>query len=693
MLVWLDIETFSRVDLGDVGAYRYAEDESTKVLLLGYALDDQPAKVWDLTLTPQCPADLSAALKDPKVVLLAHNSMFDRNVLGRKVKEFAPYLEPDRWADSMVQAYSTSLPGALGQLSVVLGLPEDKAKDHDGKRLVLKFCKPGIGGKIRDRTTDPEDWAKYVNYCRKDVEAMRDTVKRLPSWNSRKTSLWDDWHLDQKINDRGVPIDIATVKNALIVAEEQKNLANERIRERTFGKLQTTGQAKALLDYIKNEYGVELKDCTKSVLQEALRKSDIPEDVKDLISIRLGAAVVSVQKYKAMDRMICKDGTVKGTTQFMGATRTGRWAGRGLQMQNVARGMFKSPEEVEMAIDAINTHSVGFLYSDPNRVLSSCLRGMVKAPEGEKLVVADLSNIEGRMLAWLAGEEWKIKAFKLFDQGKGPDLYKATYARAFGIKPEDVTKDQRQIGKVMELALGYQGGVGAFLSFATLYGVDLDALAVLTKKAVSDVDWSRSTSTYEWAVENKMTQGLHKDAYIACDALKNAWRAAHPNVVRLWAELAGACQRAVAYEEEAQIGPLTVKMLADRWLGVQLPSGRCLVYPGARLPKEDEQCAVVFQGVDQLTRKWSLLRTFGGKLVENVVQATSRDILMCGLRNAEDKGFKVRFHVHDEIVATVPKDSPLGVDQLAECMTTVDKWAEGLPLAAAGFEADRYRKD
>lgn len=693
MRLWIDIETFSKINLKKVGAYRYAEDETTRVLLVGYAIDNDPARVWDVTATDECPEDLRQALENPDVVLVAHNSMFDRNVLSRKLEEFKPFADPKRWRDSMVQAYSMGLPGKLEQLSVILGLPEDKAKDHDGRRLILKFSKPGLRGKIRDRTTDPEDWVRYVNYCRKDVEAMRDTAKRIPLWNVQAGHVWDDWHIDQIINDRGVPIDRGTVLNAIKTADELKVIANEELSAKTLGRLYSTGQSAKLLKYIEDEYGIALEKCTKSNLQEALRRADMPDEVKELIELRLGAAVVSVQKYKKMDEMLCADGTTKGTLQFMGASRTGRWAGRGLQMQNIARGMFKSPEETEQAIRAINAGLVPLLYEDPNRVLSSCIRGVIKAPPGEKFVVADLSNIEGRMLAWLAGETWKIHAFNLYDQGKGPDLYKATYAKAFATTPDKVTKDQRQIGKVMELALGYQGGVSAFVTFATLGGLDLDALAVLTHKSVSAKDWGDSLNSYDWALEKGLTCGLSRDAYVACNTLKNIWRRAHPRVTAFWERIETACRNALFYDEVETVGRLKVGLLRKGWLGVKLPSGRYVVYPGARLPKAHEQCAMVYQGIPQQSSKWSEIMTYGGKLTENIVQAIARDVLMCGIRNAEARGFKIRFHVHDEIVATVPKDSPLGVEDMAACMTTGMPWAEGLPLAAAGFEAERYRKD
>lgn len=685
---WVDIETFSKCDLKKVGAYRYAEDESTKVLLVGYAFDNDPAKVWDATLDPVMPDDLSEALSCG-CVFIAHNSMFDRNVLRNCADE--RFGDVNRWRDTMILAYASALPGSLGALSELLGLPPDKAKDKDGKRLVQKFSKPQARGVIKTRETDPEDWRKFVDYCRKDVEAMRDVARRIPTWAGGK-ALWDDWHLDQIINDRGVNIDIGTVRHAIALSDELKVLANEKMSELTAGAVATIGQRDAILKHIKDTYGVGIEDARKSTLLKVLERDDIPEDVKNIIETRLGSAVISIQKYAAMERMVCRDGTVKGTLQFMGASRTGRFAGRGLQLQNVARGIL-TPEAVAEAIDAINTGVLPFVYDEPNKILSSCLRGMLIPPPGHKFVVADLSNIEGRVLAWLAGEEWKIEAFKLYDQGKGPDLYKATYARSFGIKPEDVTKNQRQIGKVMELALGYQGGVGAFTTFATLYGVDLDALADHVREAVSNAEWSDALSSWEWAVEKDMTKGLSMNAYVACEVLKRAWRNAHPNVVAFWKMMERGVTSVLAYDEPYET-PSHVRFASPRkgWLTIRLPSGRLLTYPGARWPRDGERCDMVFQGVEQKTGKWMELKTHSGRITENVTQAVARDVLMVGIQEAEKVGLQVHAHVHDEIIASAPLESHLTEADLVRCMTTERPWMRGLPLSAEGFTAMRYRK-
>lgn len=611
MILWVDLETWSKCDIKKCGGYRYAEDPSTEITLFGYAVGNSPAKVWDLTTGDEMPEDLREAVNNPETVFIAHNSMFDRNVLKHKLG--APFGDPKRWKDTMILAYSVGLPGALGLLSEVLGLPQDKAKDKDGHRLVLKFCKPTATGKRWTRENAPEDWSRFVNYCRLDVEAMREMTKRIYAWNSTP-QLWADWHCDQIINDRGIKIDMDLVAGALKCADEVKAEGDAAMSEATDGEVQTAMQRDELLKHILVMYGVSLPNLQKATLEKRLNDENLPEPVRELIALRLSSAVASVAKYRALDRAAGADGRIRGTTQFMGASRTGRFAGRIFQPQNLPRGTMK-PAQVEEAIDAIKSDLVPVLYDDPNRALSNCIRGCVVASEGHKLVVADLSNIEGRVLAWLAGERWKIEAFKAFDRGEGPDLYKATYARTFGIKADEVTKHQRQIGKVLELGLGYQGGVGAFLTFAPAYGVNLDELAAHVYEAIDHAFWVKSSDAYDWALSKKLTHGLKKNTWIACDAIKNAWRAAHPAICKFWSSTEEAMLRSLRTGGSVQLGPkLKVCRPAKGWLAVRLPSGRGLCYPACMPPQEGERCALTYTGVDQYTRKWQRIKTYGGKL-------------------------------------------------------------------------------
>jgi hypothetical protein len=914
MILWLDLETWSKCDIKKCGGYRYAEDPSTEITLFGYAVGNSPAKVWDLTTGDEMPEDLREAVNNPETVFIAHNSMFDRNVLKHKLG--APFGDPKRWKDTMILAYSVGLPGALGLLSEVLGLPQDKAKDKDGHRLVLKFCKPTATGKRWTRENAPEDWSRFVNYCRLDVEAMREMTKRIYAWNSTP-QMWADWHCDQIINDRGIKIDMELVAGALKCADEVKAEGDAAMSEATDGDVQTAMQRDELLKHILFMYGVSLPNLQKATLEKRLNDENLPEPVRELIALRLSSAVASVAKYKALGRAAGKDGRIRGSTQFMGASRTGRFcltgdhevlteegwvrldewgggkifvfdpvsraaalshshavsfpccdalvvtqdkridqaateehampvvrggavvresmatvssrrstvpisavriqnaertvadakvrvlvmtqadghyaksgaltyhfkktrkiercrllldaagilyteavygdttlitiararvpnwlasfdkvfhlravlrwnadvffdelkrwdsyeatqssfqysskvkenadtvqalahltgraarvlertpkkagwsliycvnvwtnsrgvhdirveshkrvpfhgtvycamtptgfffvrrngsvwvtgnSGRLVQFQNLPRGTMK-PAQVEEAIDAIKSDLVPVLYDDPNRALSNCIRGCVVASEGHKLAVADLSNIEGRVLAWLAGEKWKIEAFKAFDRGEGPDLYRATYARTFGIKADEVTKHQRQIGKVLEIGLGYQGGVGAFLTFAPAYGVNLDELAAHVYEAIDHAFWVKSSDAYDWALSKKLTHGLKKNTWIACDAIKNAWRAAHPATVAFWRAASDAMVGALTTGNPCRAGDrITVYRPAKGWLAARLPSGRGVCYPSCRLPQDGERCDLTFTGVDQYTRKWQRVKTYGGKL-------------------------------------------------------------------------------
>lgn len=682
--LWADLETFSTRDIKN-GAHAYAED--CRVLLFGYAIDDEPAKVWDLTASETMPTDLKAALDDPNVNTVWHNGAnFDTSVLrhAHNVRVDIPF---ERVDDCMVKAYSHGLPGSLGQLSEIYGLPVDKAKDKDGRRLVLKFCKPNSRGRIYDRRTDPEDWARFVNYCRLDVEAMRVVYKRLPSWNwgPRDRALFV---LDQRINNRGVLMDLDLARAAIALADKLKIENATRTQDLTGGAVEAATQRDALLSFILSQYKVSLPDLSKSTIERRLDDENLPEEVKELLRVRLASTKTSTAKYKKLIACTNSDGRMRGCLQFRGATRTGRYAGRLMQLQNLPR-----PSLPQYVIDAgVKAIKEGWAenLTEPGELLSSCLRSCIIAPEGKHLVVADLSNIEGRMLAWLAGEEWKLEAFRKFDRGQGPDLYKATYGRTFGIRPEDVTKKQRQIGKVMELALGYQGGVGAFLTFAAAYSINLDDLARHVRESISYEYWGQAEGSYEWYKEKGLTQGLKRETFIACEAVKLAWRAAHPAIKKFWSDTEQAAISALK-GVPTKAGKIWFSKNGS-WLRMKLPSGRFVCYPGAQL--EDGgvgKGTFSYMGINQYTRKWERIRTYSGKCVENATQAAAADILIGAIGPIEQAGFQIVFSVHDEFIT----EAPLNKDnkELEKLMSTPPSWAPDLPLAAAGFTATSYRKD
>jgi DNA polymerase len=683
--LWADLETFSTRDIMN-GPHQYAED--CEVLLFGYAIDDGPAKVWDVTTGERMPFELEAVLaaaemNAPDVNLVWHNGAnFDVPVL-RKAKNLHVDIPFERVDDCMVKAYSHGLPGSLGALSEIYGLGVDKAKDKDGRRLVLKFCKPDSKGNVRNRTTDPEDWARFVNYCRLDVEAMRAIYKKLPSWNWGPRDR-AQFVIDQRINNRGVRMDLDLARAAIALADKLRAENAKRTQDLTNGEVAAATQRDALLAHILQQYCVSLPDLTKSTIERRLNDENLPEDVKELLRVRLASTKTSTAKYKKLIASTSADGRMRGCLQFRGATRTGRYAGRLMQLQNLPRPTL--PQYViDAGIEAIKGGWAEYL-AEPGELMSSCLRSCIMATPGKHLVVADLSNIEGRMLAWLAGEEWKLKAFRDFDAGHGPDLYKATYGRTFGIRPEDVTKHQRQIGKVMELALGYQGGVGAFLTFASAYSIDLDEL----RENISFSYWGQAEGSYEWYKEKKLTHGLKRETFIACEAVKLAWRDAHPAIQKFWADVDKAAVSALK-GVPAKAGKVWFSKNGS-WLRMKLPSGRFICYPGARLEDGGVGTGTFsYMGINQYSRKWERIPTYSGKIVENATQAAAADILIGAMDSIEKAGFEIVFSVHDEFIteADLSKDNT----ELEKLMSTPPSWAPDLPLAAAGFTSLRYKKD
>lgn len=683
--LYLDLETYNETPITH-GTHAYAK--TAEILLLAYAIDEAPAKVIDLTAhgfrTPET-QKLTQVFNDPETIIVAHNSHFDRTVLN----DFGQRSDVTRWRDTMVKALAHSLPGGLSALSEIFRLDTDKAKDKEGRQLINLFCKPRPkNSKIRraDRHTHPEEWEKFKEYARLDVEAMREIDKKLPSWNAEGQEL-ALWHLDQNINDRGVCIDMDLVKAALVaVDQEQKKLA-KRTQELTDGEVQAASQRDEILKHLLSAYDVRLPDLQKSTVERRLNDPDLPEPLRELLAVRLQSATTSTSKYKTLAKAVNGDNRLRGTLQFCGASRTGRWAGRLFQPQNLPRPTLDQ-ENIEMGIEAIKAGSADLLFDNVMELTSSAIRGCIVAPEGKKLVISDLSNIEGRVLAWLAGENWKLKAFSDFDNGDGFDLYNIAYAKAFGVPPETVDKEQRQVGKVMELALGYEGGVGAFMAFAEAYGIDLEAMAELAE--IPAGIWQESQNAWSWFHDmGRPTFGLSNQAFCVCDSFKRSWRYAHPAIASFWKELEGAVRDVLATGEMGVCRKLTISK-HGAWLRIRLPSGRCVCYPGATI---DDEGKITYMGIDQYTRKWQRIKTYGGKLVENVTQAVARDVLAATMPIIEKEGYQIVLTVHDEILSETPDTSEYSSERLSELMSTGPQWAAGLPLAAAGFETYRYRKD
>lgn len=685
--LYLDFETYSETPIQH-GTFRYAA--TAEITLFAWAIDDDPALVWGVTEGSPMPFDLSIGLAEADEVW-AHNVLFDRTVMRSALPAVCPPIH--RWRDTMIQAYAHSLPGALGVLCDVLGVPSDKAKDKEGKQLVMLFCKPRpLTSKIRRATRDthPAEWAKFVDYARLDVEAMRAAHKLMPMWNYQGAEL-ALWHLDQTINDRGIAVDLDLANAALLAVDAEQALLAARTVGMTNGEVETATQRNKMLEHMLAEYGVSLPDLTMATVERRLDDPDIPTPMKDLLRVRLQASTSSTSKYKALVRASNLDGRLRGLLQFAGASRTARWAGRVFQPQNLPRGTMK-PAEVEAGVASLKAGTAGMVYTNVMEVASNAIRSCIVAPPGKKLVIADLSNIEGRALAWLAGEHWKLDAFTEYDQGTGHDLYKLAYAKSFGVQPEAVTKDQRQIGKTQELALGYAGGAGAFATFADAFGIDLDDLAskVLPIAPPAMVEAARSFLEWQRKQPGATRYAMSDDAFVACDTIKRGWRAGHPHIAAWWPMLEQAFRDAID-SPGFTFDCGTVKIRRDgSWLRAKLPSGRFVCYPA---PAIDDKGRCSYMGIDQYSRKWQRIQTYSGKLAENFTQAFARDVLAANMPAIEAEGYKIVLSVHDELLCETPDSTEFTHERLAALMSTVPAWATGLPLAAAGFECRRYRKE
>ena len=489
-------------------------------------------------------------------------------------------------------------------------------------------------------------------------------------------------------NDRGIAIDMQLVHAAIKAVDNAKHDLTDRAYEITHGGMPSTTQTEAFRLYLFEAFGIDMPDLQMATIEKMLA-SDLDPAMRELLLIRLQASSTSTSKYKVFLRGTSADGRLRGTLQFDGASRTGRWAGRLVQLHNLPKPTLNQPI-IAAGIEALKVGCAHLTTDNVMELTSSCIRGCLVAPAGQKLVIADLANIEGRVQAWLSNEEWKLEAFRAFDRNEGPDLYKLAYSKSFGVKPEDVTKDQRTVGKVMELALAYAGGVGAFVTFAAVYGIDLDDMADKVLPTAPEEIVAEADSFLEWCVREKRERyGLSDDAFVACEVLKRVWRRAHPNITGYWARLQSSIMQALNTRGQTYTA-LGLKIRATKtWLLLTLPSGRTLCYPSPQIIDG----AITYKGVHQFTRKWTRIYTHGGKLFENLVQAIARDVLAEGLMLAEKSGYKVVLHVHDEIIAEVPDSPEFNVEGLAAIMSAPPPWAPDMPLAAAGFETYRYRKE
>ena len=681
---FLDLETFSTVPIND-GTWRYAEQ--AEILLFAYALEDGPIHVWDVTQNALMPDDLVSILRDQSIELWFHNVAFDRTIIRHAMPLVYKLINEDRWRCTMTQALCHGLPGSLGTLCDIFRLGADVAKDKRGKQLIRMFCmEQPANQKLRRKTreTHPAEWNEFIEYASFDIASMRALIKKLPAWNFPNHEFeLKLWQLDQRINSEGIYVDLELSAKAIEAVDvAQAGLASD-VSEATDGAVTSATQRDKLLAHILAEHNVSLPDMRAETIERRIADQSLPEGVRDLLAIRLMASTSSVSKYKRVLRCTSSDGYLRGVIQFCGAGRTGRDAGRLFQPQNLMRPTLKAAE-IETGIEAIKAGCADLVTDNVMELCANAMRGVIIAPPRHKIVVADLSNIEGRVLAWLAGEEWKLQAFRAYDNGEGPDLYIASYARTFRVSLEEA---KRQIGKVLELSMGFQGGVGAFVTFAAAFGIDLEAL---DGGAIPYDVWGEAENFYEWTLEQKKpTFGLSKKAFMTCDSLKRLWRRAHPGIESLWKTVESACVRAVDYEGENFMAGKCVATRRGNWLRIVLPSGRALSYPAPRV----EDGKISFMGINQYSRKWSRLSTYGGKLVENMTQAVARDVFKSCYPRVIEAGYSIRLPIHDELICYAPDGLLYNAKHLAQMMAANPTWAQGLPLAAKGFETYRFRKE
>lgn len=680
--LWWDLETFSEKSIKD-GSYAYAE--KAEILLFAWAVDNNPVEVWDLTVDASIPPSLEFAMRECDEFWGWNTGNFDRPVMRFARPDLFEKMAVEKHRDAMIQAYAHGLPGSLDAVCQIYKLDEGTAKDKRGKSLIKMFCSPQPkNSKLNRKTreTHLKEWEEFKEYAARDITSMRALCKKMPTWNYPDHPFeLRLWQLDREINDRGIYMDTELAARAIGATEQVKAQLAGEISEATQGEVGSANQRDKLLGFILKQYDVYLPDLRTSTLERIVQDPDLPPEVKQLIHIRLIASTASVNKYKRVLKSASSDGYLRGTIQFCGAGRTGRDAGRLFQPQNMMRPTLEQTE-IDTGIEALKMGCADLITDNVMELCANATRGIIIAPPKQKIVVADLSNIEGRVLPWLAGEEWKLQAFRDYDAGKGPDLYLASYARTFGVPIE---KAVRQIGKVLELAMGFGGGVGSFLTFATAFGLDLKKMVsglVLPKDLLED-----SIRYYAWRMEkNQGDYDLGKEIFVALDTLKRMWRNAHPAIVAYWK----ACEDAFVACASAKPG-LEIKVnkvtyrREDKWLRVVLPSGRSLCYPSPNKNK-------TFMGVNQYSRKWQRINTYGGKLVENQTQAGARDIFKSSYFGLEKAGYSIRLPVHDENLTYTPDEERFNSEELSKLMAVNPVWAQDLPLAAAGFEAYRYRK-
>ncbi len=660
MIVGVDIETYSSVDLTKSGVRPYTEAPDFTILLIAYKIDNQPIKLIDLaakgsetssSLLPEVSSDIPPGdlweflrlLLDPAAVKTAYNASFERTCLARYFHRPMP---PEQWQCTMVQAATMGLPGTLAQVGAILGL--ERQKMEEGKALIQYFCKPAKDGTRHYPQDAPEKWELFRRYNVRDVDVETTIREKLARWPRPQVEL-DAWALDQAINDRGVRLDKTLLENALKLGDVYSARLIDEAQE-------LTG-----LDNPRSDAQLKGWLAERGVVTDSLDKKSIPplleaatdNTIKRVLRLRQELGKTSISKYAAMNRGLCEDGRVHNLLQYYGAGRTGRWAGRLVQVQNLPQNKLRDLSTARQLVRDGEFDLLEMAYGSPPFVLSQLIRTTFIPSEGCRFIIADYSAIEARVLAWLAGESWVLKEF----YGEGL-IYEATASMMFHVPKDDIKKggaraDLRSKGKVATLACGYQGGAGALIQMGAL------------------------------------ESGIPEDEL---PGIVQMWRKANKNIVRFWYEVEDAAISAVQGTPTTLDHGIHFECEAD-YLFITLPSGRRLAYYQPELQPEPkfDKMGLTYKGSGQ-NKKFTRQKSYGGKLVENITQATARDCLRDAMTALDSAGYRIVFHVHDEVIA----DMPTGTGSLAEMQEIMGRplsWAPGLPLRAAGFEADFYMKD
>lgn len=646
----IDIESFSETDLTKTGVYRYAEDPAFELLLFGVAVDDGPVTVYDLTAGEEIPAEIMAALQDKQVEKWAFNAMFERVCLSRFLRDKGllpkgQFLSPEGWRCSMIWSAYMGFPMSLAGAGAALGLEQQKMTE--GKDLIRYFCVPckataSNGGRVRNLSSDaPDKWETFVAYNKRDVEVELQIKERLSS-HPVPDQVWQEYWNDQRINDRGIQIDLPMVRQAIhLDALSQQHLTNA-LQELT--NLDNPRSVQQMKDWLASQ-GMEMDSLGKKVVAEALRTA--PEPLRTVLTLRQQLAMSAVKKYTAMEAAVCADGRLRGMFRFYGANRSGRFSGTIVQLQNLFRNSLPDLIQARSLVARGDYAALEALYDSVPQVLAECVRTAFIPAAGYKMIVADFSAIECRVLAWLAGEQWVLDVF-----AQGGDIYCETASRMFHCKVEKHGEngELRQKGKQATLSCGYGGAEGALIAMGALdAGMKEEELAPLVA----------------------------------------AWRAANPNIVQMWWAVDRAVKTAVKEKTITRTHGLTFEY-RGAMLYITLPSGRQLSYVKPRIGENRFGGeSVTYMGMDT-TKHWSRIESFAGKWVENIVQAVSRDILCYAMEQLRD--YRIVAHVHDECIVECPQETT--VQEISNLMSTVPPWAPGLILRADGYECPGfYMKD